>query len=73
VLALAWRWDTAADARQFAAEVPGFLGRGLEARRRSEDLWSLGDSVIEMRETPRTTTLLFSPTGIAIGQTTGSP
>ncbi len=73
VLALAWRWDTPADARQFATAVPDFLQSGLEARRRSDDLWSLGNSVIELRQGPRSTSLLFSPARVADGLTAGSP
>ena len=73
VLALAWRWDTAADAGEFAATVPAYLRGGLGASRQANDLWSLDESVVELRRGPRTTTLLFAPVRVADGLASGSP
>ncbi|HEY8466606.1 MAG TPA: hypothetical protein VIL04_07370 [Solirubrobacterales bacterium] len=40
-LALAWRWDTRRDAREFATAVRDWLAEGLDGRREATDAWRL--------------------------------
>lgn len=61
VLALGWRWDSPAEAREFARFLPRYLEGGLKARRAGAGRWSSRGGGIATVRGERTTTLVFAP------------
>ena len=61
LLVVEWRWDSAAEARQFARILPAYLIGGLGAEPRGEE-WALEGGWIAASAAGETTRLGFAPT-----------
>jgi hypothetical protein len=59
---LAWRWDTAADAREFLPAIREYIGKGLKGRAEGENVWDVEGSAVALAADRRETTLAFAPT-----------
>ena len=62
-LVLAWRWDTAADARDFEPVLREYVTKGLKGRAAGSDVWALDGGAVAVVSGARETTLAFAPTG----------
>jgi hypothetical protein len=60
VLVATWRWDSDAEADEFARLVPGYLRHGLDARTAGEG-WRVGRGAAAFERAGRTTALVFAP------------
>ena len=61
-LVLAWRWDTARDAREFAPVIRAYVEKGLKGRRAGGGVWALDGGAAALARRERATTLAFAPT-----------
>jgi hypothetical protein len=62
LLVVEWRWDSPAEAREFARTLPAYLVGGLGARPRAPLTWSLEGGWAAAWESGTTTRLAFAPT-----------
>jgi hypothetical protein len=58
---LAWKWDDAAEAREFARAVRAYLPAALQASRSGRDTWSIPDGSAAFVARGSETTLTFAP------------
>jgi hypothetical protein len=61
-LLLAWRWDTARDAREFAPVLREYVVKGLKGRAARDGAWGLDGGAVAMAPGRNATTLAFAPT-----------
>jgi hypothetical protein len=61
VLVLRWRWDTAADAREFDAALPEYVVRGLHGKPAGPAQWRVGDGGAAIAAAGDSATLVLAP------------
>jgi len=71
VLLVRWRWDTVADATQFAAAARKYLGKGLGGKPSGSAAWRLRGGAVALAATHSVTTLAFAPTPALAERITG--
>ncbi len=60
-LALGWRWDTSADARQFRIAATDHLVKGLDAKPAGSGRWRVEGGAVALSSEPRATAIAFAP------------
>ena len=60
-LVLAWRWDTAKDAREFAPALRTYVAKGLKGRPDGDDAWTVDGAAVAVSSGREHTTLAFAP------------
>lgn len=60
-LVLAWRWDTAREAREFAPALRSYVAKGLRGRAAGRDVWDVSGSAVAIATGAEETTLAFAP------------
>ena len=61
VLLVRWRWDTAADAREFEAALREWAEEGVGGRPAGEGMWTVGDGVALIVPRDGTVALALAP------------
>jgi hypothetical protein len=61
LLVVEWRWDSAAEAREFVRTLPAYLVGGLGAKPRAPSTWSLGAGWAAAWDSQTTTRLALAP------------
>jgi hypothetical protein len=67
-----WRWDTAADARQFDEALPAFMEKQLGGKATGPGTWALQDGWAAVDQGPKQTTVAFAPSAALARQLGGS-
>jgi hypothetical protein len=62
VLAIRWRWDSPAEAQEFAQALPAYLLAGLDAQRIEADTFELPDGWADVQRRSRSVSLALAPT-----------
>ena len=60
-LVLSWRWDTAADAREFEPVLRAYVAKGLAGKAAGRDAWGLDGGAAAMSTAGAATALAFAP------------
>jgi hypothetical protein len=67
-----WRWDTAADARQFDEALPVFMEKQLGGQATGPGTWALQHGWAAVDQGPKQTTVAFAPSAALARQLAGS-
>jgi hypothetical protein len=60
-LVLAWRWDTARDAREFEPVLREYVQKGLKGRPSGSDEWTVGGGSVAIARRPQATAIAWAP------------